>query len=211
MILGAAKAEATVKPPKPETPASQPTNIAVGAAAGSVSNADARAVSGSQSAAVAGGGNAVAAGGEGGEASSDANSNSGGNSLAVTTVNPRQAPSVGQGSLYIPSCGVAGNAGGSRDSGSAFLGFAFTPKDCKLLLVAAAYQALGMVDSSCLLLNETSVAKKLWGNKPPPCVVKAEVDTSKFVTAEKHEKDLALLEGRTIERDKRQFERSTSK
>lgn len=128
-------------------------------------------------------------------ASSDASSNQtqtaiGGASKAVNHGNnasqstefnyPRQAPSVGQGSIAIASCGAGGNAGGSNSHGAAFLGVAFTPADCKLLLAAAAYQALGMWDSACEMVNGISAVKARWkalGANPPSCQVKPPVET----------------------------------
>ncbi len=164
LLLIPSLALATGKPTTPPAETTQPVAVA-GAAAGAVASSESS--SHSSAGSWSEGGNAT-----GGESTSDASSNSGGNSLSTSYTAPRQAPSVGQGSLYIPSCGVAGNAGGSRDSGSAFLGFAFTPKDCKLLLVAASYQALGMVDAACEAINATSVARQLWKGSPPPCAVK---------------------------------------
>jgi hypothetical protein len=87
----------------------------------------------------------------------------------------RQAPSVAQGSLMIGSCGAGGNAGGSNSGGAAFFGITWTPRDCKLLLAAAAYQSLGMNDASCEMINGISVVKKQWkelGIEPPKCEVK---------------------------------------
>lgn len=158
LLLAYTQASRATTPPV--TPAPQPTATAS-------STATSHSSAGSWSEAT--GGNATANGGQGGSGYAT----SGGNSLTSTVEAVRQAPSVGQGSLYIPSCGVAGNAGGSRDSGSAFLGFAWTPMDCRYLLLAASYQALGMVDAACESLNATSMAKKLWKGDPPPCAVKA--------------------------------------
>lgn len=87
----------------------------------------------------------------------------------------RQAPSVAQGSLMIGSCGAGGNAGGSNSGGAAFFGITWTPRDCKLLLAAAAYQSLGMNDASCEMINGISVVRKQWkklGVEPPKCEVK---------------------------------------
>lgn len=87
----------------------------------------------------------------------------------------RQAPSVAQGSLMIGSCGAGGNAGGSNSGGAAFFGITWTPRDCKLLLAAAAYQSLGMNDASCEMINGISVVRKQWkklGIEPPKCEVK---------------------------------------
>lgn len=105
--------------------------------------------------------------------------NHGNNASQSTEFNyPRQAPSVGQGSIAIASCGAGGNAGGSNSHGAAFLGVAFTPADCKLLLAAAAYQALGMWDSACEMVNGISAVKARWkelGANPPSCAIKPDV------------------------------------
>lgn len=98
----------------------------------------------------------------------------GGDSSLVNNY-PRQAPSLGQGSISIAGCGASGNAGGSNTHGAAFLGLAWTPADCKLLLAAAAYQALGMYDAACEMVNGVSTVKKQWkalGKSPPLCAVK---------------------------------------
>ncbi len=110
------------------------------------------------------------------------NQNNVGNSQSLTTNYERQAPSVAQGGLYIGECGAGGNAGGSNTNGAGFLGITWTPKDCKLLLAARAYQSLGMVDSACEMLNAISVVKKRWaelGIDPPKCQVKATLPESK--------------------------------
>lgn len=105
--------------------------------------------------------------------------NHGNNASQSTEFNyPRQAPSVGQGSISIAGCGAGGNAGGSNSHGAAFLGVAFTPADCKLLLAAAAYQALGMWDSACEMVNGISAVKARWkalGANPPSCAIKPDV------------------------------------
>lgn len=100
------------------------------------------------------------------------NANNEGVDQALSITNPRNAPGLGQGSLYIPECGAAGNAGGSNTHGAAFLGFAWTPRDCKLLQTAAAYAALGMKNTACEMVNGTSAAKarfKELGIHPPIC------------------------------------------
>jgi hypothetical protein len=103
-------------------------------------------------------------------------SNAGNNASQSTEFNyPRQAPSTAQGSLMIGACGAGGNAGGSNSGGSAFLGITYTPADCKLLLAAAAYQALGMYDSACEMVNGIKAVKARWkalGVSPPSCQVK---------------------------------------
>lgn len=168
------------------------------------------------------GGSSVANGGAGGDASASQTQTANGGSadnagnsqtLEVTSNYERNAPSVGQGSLYIPQCGVAGNAGGSNTSGSAFLGFAFTPADCKLLLTAAAYQAIGMYDAACEMVNQVSVAKKYWSSKKegaPSCETKKETvalvphedfDPANFLTKEEGKSFVTKTD--QDERDKR--------
>ena len=75
----------------------------------------------------------------------------------------------------VGGCGAGGNAGGANSHGAAFLGIAFTPADCKLLLAAAAYQSLGMWDSACEMINGISTVKARWkalGVAAPSCAVK---------------------------------------
>jgi hypothetical protein len=124
-------------------------------------------------------------GGEGGSAkggdaksaatqSQEASADNTGNTQSTNVTYPRQAPSIGQGSLAIAGCGAGGNAGGSNTRGAAFLGIAFTPRDCKLLLAAAAYQAIGMADAACEMVNGITAVKARWvelGQSPPPCAV----------------------------------------
>lgn len=100
-----------------------------------------------------------------------------GNTQSVSTNVPRQAPSVAQGSVFVGDCGAGGNGGGSNTHGSAFLGFAWTPYDCKLLKAAAAYTALGMVDAACDMVNGISSVKARWKELhmvAPDCVVRQE-------------------------------------
>lgn len=130
------------------------------------------------------GGKAIAHGGTVGNTTSHSgdsaaeqfqSANNEGNSLAVTNTHPRQAPSTAQGSLMIGACGAGGNAGGSNTGGSAFLGVTWTPADCKLLLAAAAYQALGMSDAACEMVNGIKAVKARWkalGVAPPSCEAK---------------------------------------
>lgn len=112
-------------------------------------------------------GGAGGAGGAGGSASANARSgasaNNAGNSQTsnYTSINPRQAPSVAQGGLFVQGCGVGGNAGGSGVPGSAFLGLEFTPKECYLYIQAQAYFAVGERQAACQILNLTKSAKRL--------------------------------------------------
>lgn len=156
------------------TPASAPTPST------SHASADSRATSSAHSAATAAASQTQTASGS----ATQSQTAQGGNSQAVNSGNnadqsvafdyPKLAPSVGQGSLMIGSCGAGGNAGGSNSNGAAFLGIAYTPADCKLLLAAAAYQALGMWDSACEMVNGISAVKARWkalGVSAPSCRV----------------------------------------
>lgn len=109
---------------------------------------------------------------------SQSNANSGGNVLAINQTTERQAPSLGQGSLYAGDCGAGANGGGSNTSGAAFLGVQYTTHDCYLLKAAQSYMALGMPDAACDMLNGLKAVQKRYkalGKEPPPCVVKTEV------------------------------------
>lgn len=179
-----------------------------------ITGASTSAATQTQTSSVTNSGNSTAQGGT-------ATANNAGNTQSTEFNYPRQAPSTAQGSLMIGACGAGGNAGGSNTHGSAFLGIAWTPADCKLLLAAAAYQALGMYDSACEMVNGIAAVKARWktlGVSPPSCQVKppvavppappvvvtvpapATVDTSQFVTR-----------AELVEREKRQYERSVSK
>lgn len=166
MMLLPAVAMATVQPPQPE-----PASTAVASSSsGAASFAGAAASSQSSASQTAAGGSATAHGGTGG--TSEATASNAGNAQSLSLNYPRQAPSTAQGSLMIGACGAGGNAGGSNSGGSAFLGIAFTPRDCKLLLAASAYQALGMYDSACEMVNGISAVKARWkelGVDAPSC------------------------------------------
>lgn len=112
---------------------------------------------------------------------------------SVNVVEQSSAPSVSQGSFAIAGCALAGNAGGSKLSGSAFLGFAFTPKECYKYLTAQAYQAVGQYEAACQILNTTRTAKDAAkeGVKLPDCVYQkpivtepSQTDTRDLVTKE---------------------------
>jgi hypothetical protein len=132
----------------------------------------------------------------GGNSQSTSSASNQGNTQGVTISenHPRNAPSLGQGSTYIGSCGAGGTAGGSGVNGAGFLGWSWTPADCKLLLAADAYRALGMVDAACSMVNRISTVQKAWkdlGVPPPDCVTKPPVappapvvDASQYATHE---------------------------
>lgn len=160
--------------PAPTT-VNQPVAIA-GAAAGAKADADAKATSVSVSNAEGGnaksnsyaeggnalakGGNATATGGNAEGGSSDASSNSGGNSLTVNESHPRQAPGLAQGSFAIIGCGIAANAGGSGPGGGGFLGFGFTPEQCYDFMLANAYCTAGATQACCEVLNASKAGKR---------------------------------------------------
>lgn len=158
----------TPKPAPAPVTVNQPVAVA-GAAAGAKSEADAKAASFSNShaeggdakaASVATGGKAVATGGEGGDANSDASSNSGGNALTVNENQVRQAPGLAQGSFAIIGCGVAGNVGGSSPGGAGFLGLGFTPEQCYDFMLANAYCTAGATQACCEVLNTSKAGKR---------------------------------------------------
>lgn len=196
----------------------------------------ARATGGDSSAIAAGGaggrggdGGAGGAGGSGYGGNADSHSsqqqsatggqaNNAGNSLEVNTHVQRSAPGVGQGGLFVGDCGAGANGGGSNTNGAAFLGFAWTPGDCKLLKAAAAYQALGMYDAACEMVNGISAVKARWKTlkmTPPDCAIRqaqfydnnapareappAAVDLSEYVKRD----ELAEREKRIVERTTR--------
>lgn len=93
---------------------------------------------------------------------------------SVTITNPRNAPSLGQGSIIPSGCGVGGNAGGSNSHGAAFLGWSWTPDNCYLLMLGDKFASIGMPDTACDLWMQMSVAeaafKKL--GRRPDCTMK---------------------------------------
>jgi len=81
--------------------------------------------------------------------------------VSVTYSEARNAPSMGQGSFAISGCAVGGNAGGSNTSGSAFLGFGWTPLECYKFMLAQAYQAIGEKQAVCDILRKTKAGEAL--------------------------------------------------
>lgn len=135
------------KPAPDPVTVNQPVAVA-GAAAGAKADADAKA-------------NSVAvSNAEGGDASSDASSNSGGNTLEVNERHVRQAPGLAQGSFAIVGCGVAGNAGASGPGGAGFLGFGFTPQQCYDFMLANAYCTAGATEACCEVLNNSKAGQR---------------------------------------------------
>jgi hypothetical protein len=145
------------------------------------------------------------------------------NELAFNTNIERSAPSIGQGGLLIGDCGAGANAGGSNTGGAGFLGIVWTPKDCKLLLAAQAFHALGMHDEACRMVTGLSVVKarfKELGLLAPTCALAKPSepaaasllsdsayilpDTSQFMTRDEYQADQK-------ERGKRMLETLTSK
>jgi hypothetical protein len=85
-------------------------------------------------------------------ASSDADAASSANN-SFTSIYPKQAPAISQGSFAINGCAVAGNAGGSGTGGAGFLGLGFTTEQCYDFMLAQAYGALGEPEAACDVLN----------------------------------------------------------
>jgi len=174
IVLSALAASALATTPPKHKPAPAPVTVnqpvaVAGAAAGAKSEADAKAAAVSNShaeggdakaASVATGGKAVATGGAGGEASSDASSNSGGNALTVNENQVRQAPGLAQGSFAIVGCGFAANAGGSGAGGAGFLGLGFTPEQCYDFMLANAYCTAGATQACCEVLNTSKAGRR---------------------------------------------------
>lgn len=171
------------------------------------------------------GGNAVATGGAGGDAVAKGGDavatggnavSEGGNSLAyaivdggaggsvgdieVSYVQARSAPSMGQGSFAITGCSVGGNAGGSNTSGSAFLGFGWTPLECYKFMLAQAYQAIGEKQAVCDILRKTKAGEALIkeGVELPTCepeiVITANCNTEGCAEAAKAAAEAAMDE-----------------
>jgi hypothetical protein len=170
LAMSPAFADGSKKPtPTPaEVTVNQPVAIA-GAAAGSKSEADAKAAAlaashaeggDAKSASVATGGQANATGGKATGGNSDANSNSGGNTLTVNENQVRQAPGLAQGSFAIVGCGFAANAGGSGAGGAGFLGLGFTPEQCYDFMLANAYCTAGATAACCEVLNTSKAGRR---------------------------------------------------
>ena len=88
-------------------------------------------------------------------ASTDAisDSNSFSESGSSSELSYRGGTSLGQGAVFIPTCGAGGNAGGSDGTKAAFLGFAYITAKCYDLTYAAAYAALGQRQAACDILR----------------------------------------------------------
>lgn len=145
-------------------------------------------------------------------ANSDANAASDAhNDLTISSNVERSAPSLAQGGLFIGDCGAGGNAGGSNTHGAGFLGLVWTPGDCKLLLAAQAFHAIGMSDEACRMVTGISAVQKRYRElhmDAPDCALKKAVtvaaiapikpDLSNYVTRDELKaRDLRLLEKTT--------------
>lgn len=109
---------------------------------------------------------------DGGEGYSSAVASNEGVTVNQTTSYKRNAPSIAQGSLMAVGCGAGANGGGSRPGGAGFLGIVWTTDQCYTLLAAAAYQAIGMPDTSCDLLTSMKSVRKAFkrmGKPLPDC------------------------------------------
>jgi len=150
------------------------------------------------------GGNAVATGGnavsEGSVAIAEAGAGGSVGDIEVSYVQARSAPSMGQGSFAISGCSVGGNAGGSNTSGSAFLGFGWTPLECYKFMLAQAYQAIGEKQAVCDILRKTKAGEALIkeGVELPTCepeiVITANCNTEGCAEAAKAAAEAAMDE-----------------
>lgn len=114
-------------------------------------------VSGPTTAAATGIGGAGGQGGEGGD---------------VTITAPRQAPSLGQGSLIPSGCGAGTNGGGSGTHGAGFLGFAWTTDECYLFMLGEKFATIGMPDTACDIWLQTKAAARAFkGKTKPSCTI----------------------------------------
>jgi hypothetical protein len=145
-------------------------------------------------------------------ATSDANAASDAhNDLSITSNVQRSAPSLAQGGLFIGDCGAGGNAGGSNTHGAGFLGLTWTPKDCKLLLAAQAFHAIGMSDEACRMVTGISAVQARYKElhlDAPTCAIEKPVtvtaiapikpDLSNYVTRDELKaRDKVMLEKTT--------------
>lgn len=101
-----------------------------------------------------------------------ASANNEGVSQSVTFSEGNQAPSLGQGSVFIPECGAGGNAGGSGSGGAGFLGFAYVPAWCQDFKYAAWLISVGDKELACLVMSRSKVGERARdkGLRDPICV-----------------------------------------
>lgn len=97
--------------------------------------------------------------------------NNEGISQSVNIQDRAQAPSVSQGAVFIPECGVGGNAGGSSSGGSGFLGFAYVPAWCQDFKYAAWLLSVGDYEAACEVMAKSKVGKRAAkkGIRAPVC------------------------------------------
>lgn len=149
---------------------------------------------------------------------SGAEATNAGNSQSVNTKVERSAPSLGQGGLYNSGCGAGVNGGGSSPGGAGFLGATWTTHDCYLFLLAQRYEAIGMPDTACDVLNSTRAARKAFerlGIEPPDCKLKKPAE----VVIESHSQPVApaidlskyVTRDELVERDRRILKKAAGK
>lgn len=205
-LVLSAPAFATSKPPEPQPP--KPAQAISSSSATAVAGALATAVVGDVSASQKQGqAQHQQQGQQQSQTATGGSANNEGNTLTVTHQQVRQAPSLGQGSIMVGTCGAGANGGGSNSSGAAFLGFAWTPAECHKYLVAANYASLGMYTMACQILNTTKAAKRTaeeLGIPMPNCTFEESV---KYVTEDRlKEVDAELRERQDREWERRQAE-----
>jgi hypothetical protein len=92
--------------------------------------------------------------------SQSASADNAGNSQVVNFEDRKQAPSIGQGSIFIPECGAGGNGGGSSSNGSAFFGIAYVPAWCQDFKYAAFLMAAGEYEAACQVMAASKPGKR---------------------------------------------------
>lgn len=78
----------------------------------------------------------------------------------VSIAYPRQAPSLGQGSMYLVGCGLSINGGGSQTGGAAILGVNIITPYCRDQAQIAREAALGNVKTACEMDRLTRAGKR---------------------------------------------------
>lgn len=144
-----------------------------------------------------------------------ANSNATSSNNQSISYEYRTPGSLAQGSLMIGDCGAGVNGGGSNTNGAGFLGITWTPEDCKLILAAKVFIALGMYDSACEMTMGISAVQARWKDikklnpnfvkpsceiKPPTTQVEKQVDMSQYVRKDEQ-----------VERDRKMIQTLSSK
>lgn len=101
------------------------------------------------------------AGGAGGNATAgSATSSSGGNAQTTTFTQPRQAPGLGQGALFVSGCAAGANGGSSSSGGAGFLGFTWTTSECHGWTLVQTLAQLGDLRGACEVLHTQKSARR---------------------------------------------------